>query len=268
MQVFDFDPYNLFLTFLVTVVIQALCFLFAALFKTDKITDISYSLTFVFLALMLLALSDLSPVQWLIAGAVTVWGLRLGGYLFYRIIRMGRDKRFDGIREKFFSFLMFWVFQAAVVWLCMLPATIALSIGDLAAPDWLVWLGAGMWLVGFAIEAVADQQKFAFKNDPTTSSRWIESGLWKYSRHPNYFGEVLLWWGVFVMSLPALTGSPLLLAIGLLGPVCITGILLFFSGIPPLEKKYAERYGDDPAYQTYRARTSLFVPLPPRKSDA
>jgi steroid 5-alpha reductase family enzyme len=126
-------------------------------------------------------------------------------------------------------------------------------------------IGALLWAVGFAVEAASDAQKSAFKNDPAKAGRWIESGLWKYSRHPNYFGEALLWWGLFLVALPSLAG---LLALAAIGPIAITLLLLFVSGVPLLEKSADAKYGGDPAYRDYKRRTSLFVPMPPRRRDA
>jgi steroid 5-alpha reductase family enzyme len=112
------------------------------------------------------------------------------------------------------------------------------------------------------IEAVSDAQKSAFKGKQTEGERFITSGLWRYSRHPNYFGELLVWWGLFVFAVPFLAGAAFLVVVG---PVFITVLLLFVSGIPLLERSAEERYGDDPAYREYKRRTSVLVPLPPRR---
>ncbi len=267
-MIFAFDPYNLFFTAVVTAGLQAVLFLMAATLKTDKFTDITYSLNFVILALVLCAVTlDGEPHlrRILLTVAVSVWGLRLGAYLLIRIFKMGKDDRFDDKRDSFWSFAKFWIFQALVVWLILLPVTIAMSIVPQPEPGLPDYVGFALWLIGFVVEAVADQQKFAFKNDAANSGKWIQSGLWKYSRHPNYFGETLLWWGVFVLALPALFAAPVyMLLVALLGPVCITLILLFVSGIPLLEEKHEKRYGDLPEYQAYKARTNLFVPWFPR----
>jgi steroid 5-alpha reductase family enzyme len=262
MSFFAFDPYNLICTALVTIVIQAACFAFAAIFKTDKLTDISYSLTFVLLVwLTAWAAGADSPRAWLVAGLVTLWGLRLGAYLFYRILNIGRDERFDGVREKFSAFLKFWIFQALVVWIVLSPATILLSLPDDAPLGWVDFAALALWAAGFLIEAFADHQKFVFRNNPANRGRWIQSGLWKYSRHPNYFGETLLWWAIFLFAVPFLSGW---LWLSVLGPICVTAILLFFSGIPPLEKKADEKFGTLPEYQEYKRRTSIFALWPPR----
>ena len=265
---FDFDPYNLAATALITIVLQGTFFTFATLFKTDKFTDITYSLNFVLLALALV-LFGAGPAphlrQYLLGAVVVVWGLRLGTYLLGRILKIKKDDRFDGMREGFFSFLKFWIFQALVVWLAMLPVTLASSVPATVQPatNGFDIVGLALWLFGFFIETVADHQKFVFKNNPANAGQWIQSGLWRYSRHPNYFGETLVWWGVFVLALPALLANGMstylwMIPVALLGPLCITLILLFVSGIPLLEQKADERYGDRADYQEYTRKTSVF----------
>jgi steroid 5-alpha reductase family enzyme len=122
--------------------------------------------------------------------------------------------------------------------------------------------GAVLWLIGLVIETVSDAQKSAFKSKKTEGERFITSGLWRYSRHPNYFGEILLWWGLFLYAVPFLEGAAFAVVIG---PVFITLLLLFVSGIPLLEKSADAKFGEDPAYQEYKRRTSILVPLPPRR---
>jgi len=262
-MLFDFDTYNILSALIVSFAIQAFFFVFAAAFKTDKVTDLSYSLSFAILAVLLvLANRTFAPIQLLAAACVVVWAARLGGYLLARILKIGKDARFDDKRGDFVKFLAFWVLQALAVWAIMLPVTVLLSLPSAAPLGAVSLAGAVIWLVGFAIEAAADAQKYAFRNDPANAGRWIQSGLWKFSRHPNYFGEVVLWWGLFILALPAF-GAPLLFT--LVGPVFITLLLLRVSGVPLLEKSADEKYGKDPGYQAYKRLTSVFVLLPRRK---
>jgi steroid 5-alpha reductase family enzyme len=266
-MLFAFDPYNLLATAVFTVALQAAFFSMATIFKTDKFTDITYSVNFVLLAIGLWFVADGvtgTDRAFLLAAIIVVWGLRLGSYLLTRILKIKKDDRFDGMREGFFSFLKFWIFQALVVWVAMLPATLAISVPGSTQPalGWLDYLGLALWSFGFIVETVADHQKFVFKNDPKNKGEWIQSGLWKYSRHPNYFGETLVWWGVYLLALPALlaTGPAAywLLPLGALGPICITWILLSVSGIPLLEEKADKRYGDRADYQEYKRKTNVF----------
>jgi steroid 5-alpha reductase family enzyme len=264
MPFFAFDPYNLLSAALLAVGIQAVFFLFAATLKTDKVTDLSYSLSFIVLALILLIGNESwAAPQILLCVLITVWGLRLGGYLFLRILRIKRDRRFDGIREKPLRFAVFWIVQAQTVWTVMLPAIVFLSLNSVRQPGIHFWVGGLLWLFGFAFEGVADLQKFRFKNRSENRDRWMQQGLWKYSRHPNYFGEAMCWWGIFIISASGLNGW---MWATVAGPAFLTALLLFGSGIPPLEKKADQKYGGDEAYQLYKRRTSIFIPLPPKRN--
>jgi steroid 5-alpha reductase family enzyme len=250
------------LSFVVSLVVNAAFFAFAAVRKTDVVTDLSYSLSFAVLAIALPSLGAREPVQLVASLLVLIWAVRLGGYLLTRILRIKVDHRFDGMRDKPLRFARFWLLQAISVGVIMLPVSYLVSRD--AAPDFGPWAIAGVfvWLVGLAIEAVADAQKSAFKGKEENRDRFITSGLWKYSRHPNYFGEMLVWWGLFVYAVPFLSGAAFAVVIG---PVFITLLLLFVSGIPLLERSADAKYGDDPAYREYKRRTSILVPLPPRR---
>lgn len=250
--------FNLIFTLAVSLGVQTIFFAFAATRKTDKVTDLSYGLTFVLIALALLARAASPDLAALVLAAMVVaWGVRLAGYLLYRIWRIGRDARFDGIREDFWRFFKFWFFQGLAVWVIMLPVTLWFS----QPGPWATWMtvGATIWLAGLVIETVADQQKFAFKQTPAGQGRWTDTGLWRHSRHPNYFGELLCWWGIFLFTAPGLGWWALL---ALAGPLAITGILLFATGIPTLDASARKKWGEDPEYQAYRARTRTLVPWP------
>ena len=250
------------LSFLISLAVNAAFFAFAAIRETDVVTDLSYSLSFAVLAIVLPLSGAREPVQLAASLLVLVWAVRLGGYLLGRILRIKVDHRFDEMRGNPLRFARFWLLQAISVAVIMLPVTYLVSQD--AAPGVGVWavVGTSIWFVGLVIEAVADRQKSAFKGKSENRGRFIQSGLWKYSRHPNYFGEILVWWGLFVFAVPFLHGAAFAVVIG---PVFITLLLLFVSGIPLLERSADEKYGDDPAYREYKARTSILVPLPPRR---
>jgi steroid 5-alpha reductase family enzyme len=262
-MLFGFDTYNVLSALVISVAIQAVFFAFAAWFKTDRVTDFSYSLSFVLLTLVVLVVEEaFSWPQILVASFIVAWAVRLGSYLFVRIIKIGKDDRFDDKREDFVKFLGFWILQAVAVWVIMLPSVVFLSLDKQPPFNWVSVIGIVLWVAGLAIEIVSDQQKYAFKNNPDTRGRFITTGLWKYSRHPNYFGEFLLWWGLFLIVVPAWSG---VLYITVLGPVSITVLLLFVTGIPLLEKSADSKYGDNDEYREYKRRTSLFVLRPPKK---
>ena len=263
MQPFGFDPYNLLFYFLIIFGIQLACFAFAMTLHTDKLTDISYGMTFV--VMVIFFLFTRRPVTWPKAAAavlVAVWGFRLAIYLFIRIVRIGRDKRFDDKRDSFKEFGFFWLLQAVSVWIILLPLVFLFGHTGANRAGGLSAAGIVVWAVGFAIESVADQQKFRFKSSSENRIKWIQSGIWKYSRHPNYFGEILCWWGIALLASPYFRG---IAWAGLLGPVHITVLLLFVTGIPLLEKQADEKYGAADGYEEYRRRTSILFPLPPKK---
>jgi steroid 5-alpha reductase family enzyme len=246
-----------------SIAINAVFFAFAALLRTDKVTDLSYSLSFVVLSVVLfISGGNRSLLHIVTALLICAWGIRLGAYLFARILKTGIDHRFDDMRDHTLRFARFWALQALTVWVVMLPATRLFSRPGSGALSWVSILGFSLWALGFIIEAASDAQKSAFKKEPANVNRFISSGLWKYSRHPNYLGETLLWWGLFTAAAPLLVGWDFLVAIG---PLFLTLLLLFVSGIPLLEKSADVRYGGDPAYQEYKRRTSVFLLLPRRK---
>ena len=240
---------------------NAAFFVVAAIRKTDVVTDLSYSLSFAVLAIVLPFSGAGQSVQLVASLLVLVWAARLGVYLFRRILRIKVDHRFDEMRDRPLRFARFWILQAITVAVVMLP--VSYLLGRESAPDVGPWMVAGavIWLIGLALEAVSDAQKSAFKANATEGERFISSGLWKYSRHPNYFGEILVWWGLFLFAVPFLDGAAFAVVIG---PIFITLLLVFVSGIPLLERSAEAKYGDDPAYREYKRRTSILVPLPPR----
>jgi steroid 5-alpha reductase family enzyme len=244
--------------------INLLFFLLATTLKTDKFTDFSYGLTFISLTVYFLFTNQafLLP-HLLLAAMITLWAVRLITYLLIRILRIKKDFRFNHIRDNTVSFLQFWFFQALAVWIILLPSLYFLDQDDIHPLNPVMMLGIIIWFLGLLIETVSDWQKFRFKNIPEHKNRWIQTGLWRYSRHPNYFGEMLCWWGIFVFVTPYLQG---LSWITIIGPLFITAILLFVSGIPPLEKKYDVVYANNKEYQEYKKRTSLLIPLPIKHS--
>ena len=260
---YSFDNYNILFTLLVSMGVQALFFTLAYILKTDKFTDFTYSFTFVLLTVLLFFLNPVfSFSRIVLSSAVIIWAVRLGSYLLTRILKIGKDDRFDDKRGHFVRFMIFWILQGITVWVVMIPASVFLSgpVPEIFTP--LFAAGALLWTAGFVLETVADYQKFRFKLKLENRKRWIASGLWKYSRHPNYFGETLVWWGLFLTVLSAYGISFIWTAVS---PLFITLLLLFVSGVPLLEKSGDEKYGNLKDYRDYKERTSLFIPRLPRK---
>ncbi len=254
------------LTLLLSFLIQLLFASYAIHKITDKVTDLSYSLTFLILALITFVTTSIkSDPQILLVLMILLWSLRLAGYLFIRILTIHKDSRFDHIRSNPLKFASFWFFQAITVWIIILPTTTILSSSHPINFSLTMIAGFSIWLTGFLIETIADQQKFLFKTNPKNHDLWISTGLWKYSRHPNYFGEILVWWGIFIYSLPYLSGLSILT---ITSPLFITYLLLFVTGIPPLEKSHQIKYGASRKFQHYTQTTSLLIPLPPKSKTS
>ena len=198
----------------------------------------------------------------LVAGMVVIWACRLGIFLFTRIRRDGKDDRFDEIKTNPIRFFLTWTLQGLWVVLTAACALAIITGGDQAPMGVIGWLGALIWLFGFTIEVVADKQKSAFKKDPANAGRFISSGLWSWSRHPNYFGEMLLWFGVAVMAIPVLQGWQW---VCLISPVFVYALIAHVSGVNQLEAKADRKWGQDPAYLVYKRNTSELVLRPPSR---
>lgn len=244
---------------LVSVAINLLFFFVALIKQSDHFTDITYSLTFVVLTLSyVLKHPTPSSHELLAAVLVLVWAVRLGTYLLLRIFWMGKDTRFDRMRGKPLRFLSFWMLQALTVWIVLLPLYALVVDRSLRPFNLLSLCALLLWALGLCVETVADMQKFIFKARHP-GGLWLDSGLWHLSRHPNYFGEMLVWWGYFLFVLPATWPLRLL---ALLGPLFLSLMLRFVSGVPLLEQSAARKYGQMPEYRDYQARTRLLLPLP------
>lgn len=188
---------------------------------------------------------------------ISVWGIRLSSYLFVRILKTGKDKRFDGVREDLKRFGSFWLLQAVSIFVILLPTTYILISKDMMSLNWISTIGLVMSTLGILIEGIADWQKYIFKSNASNKGRWIDTGLWKYSRHPNYLGEIMMWVGIFIYCLVYINGIGL---ITILSPIYITVLLLAVSGIPTLEKEYNKRYKESKEYQEYKRKTGKLLP--------
>ena len=251
------------LAVLAAFVVQWLAFIPAALGRTDRFFDATGSLTYIMVTATLLLLVPAAGPRGIVLGTmVIVWALRLGSFLLLRNIRSGGDDRFAEITGDPVRFLSVWSVQGLWVSLTAAAAWIAITSGSGAEADGLLWIGLGVWAVGFAIEVIADLQKSRFKQDPTNDGQFIRTGLWSIVRHPNYLGEILLWSGVLVTAAPALRGWQW---VALLSPVFVVLLLTRVSGIPLLEAKAEKKWGEDPEYRAYVARTPRLIPFTRRR---
>lgn len=243
---------------LLSLAINGVMFVVAFKLQSDKLTDISYALSFIILAFFAFHYSPKTLYAAISVSLVCLWAVRIGSFLLYRVLQTGSDRRFDGMRDHFWKFGKFWLGQAVTVWILMIPLTLSRSENS----HWhaAAVIGIIVWLIGLVLESIADLQKYHFTHKLENKNTWIDEGVWRYSRHPNYFGEMLVWFGIFIYALPDLTMIERV--ISLVSPLFISVLLLFVSGIPILEKNADKRWGTIPAYKAYKRRTSSLIPLP------
>lgn len=238
--------------------VQWLAFIPAWLLQTEKFFDLTGSITYTALVLLALGLrpgADGRSI--LLAVLVIVWAARLGTFLFGRIKKAGKDDRFDELKPSFLRFLMVWTIQGLWVTFTAAAALVAMTTTTRAELGVFALVGLALWLAGFTIEVVADNQKSRFKADPANRDQFINTGLWSRSRHPNYFGEIVLWLGVAVIALPVLQGWQW---IALISPLFVTVLLTRVSGVPMLEEKADRKWGGQDAYEAYKRNTPVLIP--------
>ena len=243
-------------------IVNWLAFIPSALHQTEHYYDLVGGITYVSVTLFAVALSgDLDLRASLVAAMVLFWSLRLATFLFRRISRDGKDSRFDNIKNRPLRFFMAWTIQGLWV-LLTAAAALAVITGGVREPLGAVGiLGIVVWSIGILIEIIADRQKSAFREDPDNKGKFIKVGLWAWSRHPNYFGEIVLWTGMAIIAVPVLQGWQWAT---LISPVFVTFLLTRVSGIPLLEEKADERWGGQDDYEAYKRRTPVLIPKPPR----
>mmetsp|Transcript_19976 Transcript_19976/g.47579 ORF Transcript_19976/g.47579 Transcript_19976/m.47579 type:complete len:305 (-) Transcript_19976:79-993(-) len=258
-----FDPFYLLISALITVGQQLAFFIVAACFKFDKVTDFAGGTNFVLLAILTLVLGGTYYLrQMLVSFAIVFWGVRLSAYLLIRILKTGKDERFDSMDRGFsLSFAAFWVGQAVWVFVVSLPVILVNSSCDHNPTVGVTELiGLFLFGAGLLLEAVADQQKFEFRERDENKGKFCNVGTWAWSRHPNYAGEILLWWGIFIACTPVFRPW---MWVAILSPLLVSLLILFVSGLPILEKSANKRYGGSSEYKEYREQTSILLPLPP-----
>jgi steroid 5-alpha reductase family enzyme len=237
--------------------LQGLGFIPAFLYQTERYYDLIGSLTYISaIALVLLCSGEVDLRQMLIAFFILIWAARLGSFLFSRIARDGGDSRFDKIKPSALLFFRTWMLQGLWVTVTAGAALAALSSGRSVPLNIVDGIAIALWLSGFAVEVIADRQKRQFRQ-ARGSDTFITKGLWSLSRHPNYFGEIILWTGIALLTFPVLDGGQYLT---LVSPLFVYLLLARISGIPLLEHKANRRWGNDPAYITYRENTPVLVP--------
>ena len=244
-----------------TFLIQWLAFIPAYLRQTERFFDLTGAITYISVTTLAVWLSPVVDGRSLLLLAlVVIWAGRLGTFLFRRVRKSGKDARFDEIKPSFARFLSTWTLQGLWVTLTLSAALAAITTTFRKELDLFALIGFLIWAGGFAIEVVADRQKSRFRANPENKGDFIDTGLWSWSRHPNYLGEIVLWIGVAVIALPVLRGWQW---IGLISSVFVTLLLTRISGIPMLEKRADEKWGGQEDYEAYKARTPVLIPRPP-----
>ncbi len=243
--------------------VQWIIFIHAWLARTEAFFDLTGSLTYIVIVVAAAILAGVDDLRSLtITALIVIWALRLGPFLFFRIKNAGEDRRFRSIKASFPTFLMTWTLQGAWVYITASAALGSITSSSTVGLDGAFVLGASLWVAGFAIEVIADNQKTAFRSNPENTNKFITSGLWAWSRHPNYFGEILLWIGIAVIAYPTLVGNQIYL---MLSPLWVIFLLTAVSGVRMLEARGRKQWGEDPEYQEYVANTPTLILWPPRK---
>ena len=244
--------------------LQWLTFSWAYLKQTETFFDLVGSLTYIAVILLALSLGESPDNRSLVlAGCVIIWATRLGSFLFLRIRADGGDRRFDRIKTRLLPFLQTWTLQGFWVVTTASCALAAISSGASKPIGAVAYTGLVLWVFGFSLEVIADTQKRRFRALAGNRGRFIRSGVWRFSQHPNYLGEILLWLGIAIIALPVLQGMQYFT---LLTPVFVWVLLTRVSGIPLLQAAAKRRWGDDPAWLEYQANTPQLFPWIGRKT--
>ncbi len=247
---------------MVSLAINGAGFVHSVSVRTERYFDLLGSITYISMTVVALATASELDTRGVVAGAmVLAWAGRLGTFLFGRIRRDGHDRRFNKLLKSPIRLAGTWALQALWAFLTAACALVVITAEDRHSFGVLAIVGFVLWVIGLGFEVVADTQKSEFKQDPANEGRFISTGLWSWSRHPNYFGEILLWFGVAIFAVPNLTGWRI---VAIASPVFVFVLLSYVSGVPLLERRGKAAWGDDPDYQAYLARTPVLIPRPPR----
>ncbi|MBC8300821.1 MAG: DUF1295 domain-containing protein [Pelagibacterales bacterium] len=242
---------------LIAFVIQWVLFIPAYLMQTEKFYDLAGSFTYIsIISYVFYKSSEFNLGNLILSIFIIIWAVRLGSFLFFRIQKAGEDKRFRDIKPSPTRFFMTWTLQGMWVSICSACAITAMSTSEGIIVNTLFFVGAITFILGFLIEIIADNQKTKFKNNPNNKNKFISTGLWSYSRHPNYLGEITLWTGVAIMSFSSLSGFQL---ITLISPVFTYLLLVYVSGVRLLEARGKRKWGHLESYQEYIKNTPTLL---------
>ena len=254
----------LFICLIISFVLHWIAFIPAYLARTEKFYDIAGTVAYLSVlatASYLTVISSNNNLQLRSIIAiilVLIWALRLGLFLFVRVLKAGEDRRFREVKQNFSKFLVWWSVSALWVFLTAANALTMIINNVSFTDDFYFYFGLSLWLIGFSFEAIADEQKRRFKSDKKNKDAFISTGLWGLSRHPNYFGEILLWIGMAVIALPTLIGWQY---VTLISPIFIYFLLTRVSGVNLLEDRANQKWGGTEEYESYVKKTSVLIPF-------
>jgi steroid 5-alpha reductase family enzyme len=253
------DIENVLRVVILAFLIQWIAFIPAYVFQTEKFYDLTGSLTYLSVVWYSLNLAsygftNINAANMTVVLVISLWAVRLGSFLFMRIHKDGEDKRFRTIKPSATQFFMTWTLQGLWVSLCSMCAITAISSDSGVVINTLFYIGLGLFVIGFSTEVIADNQKSKFRSLPENRDKFITTGLWAKSRHPNYFGEIVLWTGIAVMSFSSLGGWQYLT---LISPIFTYILLVYVSGIRMLEARADKKWGENEAYITYKSSTPI-----------
>ncbi|HIO05183.1 MAG TPA: DUF1295 domain-containing protein [Gammaproteobacteria bacterium] len=245
-------------------ILHWLIFIPSYIYQTEHYFDLIGSISYISIVLFtFLALNNLDVRSILIGLLIMVWAVRLGSFLFIRVKRDGKDNRFTVMKTKFWWFLFTWTIGGLWVFITMAAGLAAMTSAKVVPLGWFALIGIFLWLEGFLVEVVADHQKNRFRSKKENQGRFINEGLWSFSRHPNYYGEITLWLGIAFIAFPVLQGWQKLT---LISPIFVYILLTRISGITMLERRADKKWRDDPEYQRYKETTSSLIPMFKRKN--
>ena len=254
----------LFICLMISFVLHWIAFIPAYLARTEKFYDIAGTVAYLSVlatASYLTMISSNNNLQLRSTIAiilVLIWALRLGIFLFVRVLKAGEDRRFREVKQNFSKFLVWWSVSALWVFLTAANALTMIINNVSFTDDFYFYFGLSLWLIGFSFEAIADEQKRRFKSDKKNKDAFISTGLWGISRHPNYFGEILLWVGMAVIALPTLIGWQY---VTLISPIFIYFLLTRVSGVNLLEDRANQKWGGTEEYESYVKKTPVLIPF-------
>ncbi len=253
---FSSSPYVLFA--IVNFSIQWIFWIISSCLKTEKFYDLVGSITFIYVIWhTLFWKEELYLRQYIQTIFITIWALRLGFYLFTRVLRESGDSRFNNMRNKPRMLFFLWTMQGLWVYITLLPTMILNFSENKSDLYWRDYVGWALWLIGFCIEAIADYQKSKFRRNPLNHKKFLTSGLWNMCRYPHYFGEIVLWFGLFICASSIMSEFQY---VSILSPIFIAFLLICVSGIKIQEKQAQERWATDTAYLAYKQKTAKLIP--------